>query len=70
MEKVILIFQDLHVVDFLITEALYFIIAAILIVIASLIDLSTGIRKSRVLKDPIQSNRLFSSVWYRMLVSS
>jgi len=53
MEKVILIFQDLHVVDFLITEALYFIIAAILIVIASLIDLSTGIRKSKILKDPI-----------------
>lgn len=58
MEKVILIFQDLHVVDFLITEALYFIIASILIVVASLIDLSTGIRKSRVLKDPIQSRKL------------
>lgn len=58
MEQVIEIIKGLHVVDFLIKEAFYFVIASAMISTAILIDLSTGIKKAKALKEKIHSKGL------------
>lgn len=58
MERVIIIFNELHVLEFLIKEAFYFVISAAMITAAILIDLSTGIKKAKALKDKIHSQGL------------
>ncbi len=58
MEQVIEIIKGLHVVDFLIKEAFYFVIASAMITAAILIDLSTGIKKAKALKCKIYSQGL------------
>ena len=61
MEKVIIIFNELHILDFLIKEAFYFVISAAMITAAILIDLSTGIKKAKALKCKIHSQGLRST---------
>ena len=58
MEQVIEIIKGLNVVDFLIKEAFYFVIASAMITAAILIDLSTGIKKAKALKCKIYSKGL------------
>ena len=58
MEKVIIIFNELHILDFLIKEAFYFVVSAAMITAAILIDLSTGIKKAKALKCKIHSQGL------------
>lgn len=58
MEQVIEIIKGLHVVDFLIKEAFYFVIASAMITAAILIDLSIGIKKAKALKEKVYSQRL------------
>jgi hypothetical protein len=58
MERVIIIFNELHILDFLIKEAFYFVVSAAMITAAILIDLSTGIKKAKALKDKIHSQGL------------
>ena len=58
MERVIIIFNELHILDFLIKEAFYFVISAAMITAAILIDLSTGIKKAKALKCKIHSQGL------------
>ena len=58
MEKVIIIFNELNILDFLIKEAFYFVVSAAMITAAILIDLSTGIKKAKALKCKIHSQGL------------
>src|SRR5574344_422500 len=58
MERVIIIFNELNILDFLIKEAFYFVISAAMITAAILIDLSTGIKKAKALKCKIHSQGL------------
>lgn len=58
MERVIIIFNELNIIDFLIKEAFYFVISAAMITAAILIDLSTGIKKAKALKCKIHSQGL------------
>ena len=58
MERVIIIFNELHILEFLIKEAFYFVISAAMITAAILIDLSTGIKKAKALKEKIHSQGL------------
>ena len=58
MERVIIIFNELNILDFLIKEAFYFVVSAAMITAAILIDLSTGIKKAKALKDKIHSQGL------------
>ena len=58
MERVTIIFNELHIIDFLIKEAFYFVISAAMITAAILIDLSTGIKKAKALKCKIHSQGL------------
>ena len=58
MERVIIIFNELHILEFLIKEAFYFVISAAMITAAILIDLSTGIKKAKALKCKIHSQGL------------
>ena len=61
MERVIIIFNELNIIDFLIKEAFYFVISAAMITAAILIDLSTGIKKAKALKCKIHSQGLRST---------
>ena len=58
MERVTIIFNELHILEFLIKEAFYFVISAAMITAAILIDLSTGIKKAKALKCKIHSQGL------------
>lgn len=58
MERVIIIFNELNILDFLIKEAFYFVVSAAMITAAILIDLSTGIKKAKALKCKIHSQGL------------
>ena len=58
MERIIIIFNELHIIDFLIKEAFYFVVSAAMITAAILIDLSTGIKKAKALKCKIYSQGL------------
>ena len=58
MERIIIIFNELHILDFLIKEAFYFVVSAAMITAAILIDLSTGIKKAKALKCKIYSQGL------------
>lgn len=58
MERVIIIFNELNILDFLIKEAFYFVVSAAMITAAILIDLSTGIKKAKALKCKIHSSGL------------
>lgn len=61
MERVIIIFNELNILDFLIKEAFYFVVSAAMITAAILIDLSTGIKKAKALKCKIHSQGLRST---------
>ena len=58
MERVIIIFNELHILEFIIKEAFYFVVSAAMITVAILIDLSTGIKKAKALKCKIHSQGL------------
>ena len=58
MERVIIIFNELNILDFLIKEAFYFVVSAAMITAAILIDLSTGIKKAKALKEKVHSKGL------------
>ena len=58
MERIIIIFNELNILDFIIKEAFYFVISASLITAAILIDLSTGVRKAKALKEKVHSQGL------------
>ena len=58
MERIIIIFSELHILEFIIKEAFYFVISAAMITAAILIDLSTGIKKAKALKCKIHSQGL------------
>lgn len=58
MESIITIFNELHILEFLIKEAFYFVISAAMITAAIFIDLSTGIKKAKALKCKIYSQGL------------
>lgn len=58
MERVIIIFNELNILDFLIKEAFYFVVSAAMITAAILIDLSTGIKKAKALKCKVHSQGL------------
>ena len=58
MERVTIIFNELHILEFLIKEAFYFVISAAMITAAILIDLSTGIKKAKALKCKVHSQGL------------
>lgn len=58
MERIIIIFNELHILEFIIKEAFYLVISAALITAAILIDLSTGIKKAKALKEKVHSQGL------------
>ena len=58
MERVIIIFNELNILYFLIKEAFYFVVSAAMITAAILIDLSTGIKKAKALKEKVHSKGL------------
>lgn len=58
MERIIIIFSELHLLEFIIKEAFYFVISAAMISAAILIDLSTGIKKAKALKEKVHSKGL------------